>query len=566
MRSDRGGGLARHRQSAGRVADEQRLSLAVRSARRRVADLGAPARGCAGRALVQARDLPGPPPKASPRAPSTTTRATTTFACRSTADEPTQDALDAVSCASVFNSDKGRYITDADVAARLRRAVRGDGSRRTGRMRAALARRRCIRRARDVEARAAPTASIMPTSPSYRRDAREVMPEIDAVTMATPPGECAAEACCSRCRQAGRRATTRDASRSTSKATTTPASTTNVSTARPVDCPKVVGHVGQCATGYGYPYRGQPSVVYCLDFAIGGDSTRSFETAQPTGSARTGTLPPPASARSQPMDGMTDDPVNAPGSGGDRLQRDPAGGACEPSCARRAVQTNRAPSAIGDLHWRTFPTSSTRTSGRAELPRRGRRRRSVPLRRALLDRSDHRRQLFIRGQPAKNATTAAEALRVPRDAPAGTPIRVDIGGLVASTHYYIGVRAVDGCGETARCRSWSSLPRSASSPPSRRASSPRRLRQRACGRVGVLRRLRDRQLANHALGRAFVSAYWRVGPGFAARIRHDERLRTLARWVLTPVVAAARALEEWTTAPNYAQLPIGALVASMPWA
>ena len=32
---------------------------------------------------------------------------------------------------------------------------------------------------------------------------------------------------------------------------------------------------------YGYPYRGQPSVVYCTDFAIGGNTEQSYTSAEP---------------------------------------------------------------------------------------------------------------------------------------------------------------------------------------------------------------------------------------------------------------------------------------------
>ena len=47
--------------------------------------------------------------------------------------------------------------------------------------------------------------------------------------------------------------------------------------------------------------------------------------------------------------------------------------------------------------------------------------------------------------PAKRATLEAEELIVPTDSAAGEPVRADLGGLVAETHYYIAVRAMDEC-------------------------------------------------------------------------------------------------------------------------
>ena len=64
--------------------------------------------------------------------------------------------------------------------------------------------------------------------------------------------------------------------------------------------------------------------------------------------------------------------------------------------------------------------------------------------------------------------------------------------------------------------------------------------------VATLRGLRDRYLLTNALGRAFVNGYYRVSPPIADFIRERERLRTLIRWGLTPIVALSR----WLMAPQ----------------
>ncbi len=54
--------------------------------------------------------------------------------------------------------------------------------------------------------------------------------------------------------------------------------------------------------------------------------------------------------------------------------------------------------------------------------------------------------------------------------------------------------------------------------------------------VEVLRNFRDRYLLTNALGREFVSFYYFVSPPLAGYISRHEYLKTLTRWMLSPVV------------------------------
>lgn len=58
--------------------------------------------------------------------------------------------------------------------------------------------------------------------------------------------------------------------------------------------------------------------------------------------------------------------------------------------------------------------------------------------------------------------------------------------------------------------------------------------------IGVLRQVRDRYLASHALGRALIDAYYAVGPSMAGQIRAHAWLREAARALLSPVVSLSR--------------------------
>jgi hypothetical protein len=54
--------------------------------------------------------------------------------------------------------------------------------------------------------------------------------------------------------------------------------------------------------------------------------------------------------------------------------------------------------------------------------------------------------------------------------------------------------------------------------------------------VRYLRAFRDEYLLTNFLGRKFVVLYYRISPPVADYIREHEILRTVVRWMLTPLV------------------------------
>jgi hypothetical protein len=154
---------------------------------------------------------------------------------------------------------------------------------------------------------------------------------------------------------------------------------------------------------------------------------------------------------------------------------------------------------------------------------------------------------FIReGRPAETATVDAEgavALMLPIDARPPALVQGEIGGLLAQTHYYVGVRAVD------RLNRHGPISVAQITTPKRTFATvtPCFVATAAYGsplaqEVSVLRRLRDRQLLTNDLGRAFVRAYYARGALLASELRNHAWLRRGVRALLSPVVAVARLL------------------------
>ena len=461
-----------------------------------------------------------------------------------------KDALDAVSCASVFNSDKGRFITQADVDAGYAEPYETTDSTHANTMRP-LSLTSLYPPRRDVETCDGDGSGCNqhPDAAQFAAHARDVMSDIDAVTMATPVGGVEQQilfnvpamwsageyrACIEVNVEGDYNDTFND------QTLPTPILTGN---------PNCNGSGGwdYWSMCYGYAYRGQPSVVYCTDFHLGDETEHSFTTDEPIGSAGSWDLEEPSYGTLFPMDGMTDDPVHAPGSGADRVQLSEDGYRVKVVVKPPTMCTQDAsPTAVSDLQVLRYPDELhahewARLRFRAASDDRGVFRYDVRVSTSPITDAAS----FTAATPAKEATIQAAELLVPTSAAPGKPIEVDIGALVQLTHYYVGVRAMDACTGTGPIRT------AEFTTPKRvfATVSPCFVATAAYGSpmaedVGVLRRMRDRHMLTNDLGRMLVSTYYAVGPVLADAIRGHDRVRAAVRAVLAPLVELARQLDD----------------------
>lgn len=445
-----------------------------------------------------------------------------------------RDQLDAVTCPSTFNSDKGRYLTEADVERGYAEPFETGG---TGTMRP-LGLHSLYPPRRDVERCDSPPACYDHEDVEhFRADARRVMPEIDAVTTATPPGDQPLSLMFSIPAEWPEGDYVLFVEVNTEGDYNSAWDPTRFPT------PQVPsGTWDYWAKSYGYPYRGQPSVVYRVPIRL------SYEAAEASVSEPYGYGSIDGSdGEIRPMDGtITDDPAGSPGSGADRLRRDGQGVRVSVRVMGPEVcRDNRAPGPIEGLvvteyHERRDAHRYAHLSFIAPEEDIGIARYDVRVAsEPILDEAS-----FERAPPAQAASIDSVALQVPTAAPAGERIEVDLGGLGPERRYYVAMRAVDACNVPGPI----AVTEYVTPPIEFTTVSPCFVATAAYGtplaaEVGVLRRLRDRHLRTNAAGRAFVAAYERIGPHLADIIRDREGLRAAARALLSPLVAAARALE-----------------------
>jgi hypothetical protein len=153
-------------------------------------------------------------------------------------------------------------------------------------------------------------------------------------------------------------------------------------------------------------------------------------------------------------------------------------------------------------------------------------------------------ETFMAALPAMSSSIDTVGLTVPVDGAPGELIDVEIGGLDPETTHYIAVRAVDSCNEAGPIEV-----AEVTTPAIHFTTvSPCFVATAAWGSpladdVSALRRFRDRHLMTNAPGRAFVAAYYTIGPALAPVIRESEPLRAVARTSLTPWVILAELLE-----------------------
>jgi len=480
------------------------------------------------------------------------------FCLSFTAESTRRDGLDAVSCASAFNSDKGRIMTPADVAGGYDEPYAKGGppvwqaGDRTLSLTSIYPPRRDFTSCADASTvdvcmGATSTCQDHPDSATYADAARAAMPEIDAVTMATPVADT-------------------EMSWMYSVPSTWPDGnyiayleintegdyngTYNNNTYPTPTMPS--SEWDSWATSYGYPFRGQPSVVYSVPFTLGPAATFSGLTPVGFGSVD-GTDADPGAMHM--MDGsITNDPQGAPGSGADRLRMS----ATQTSrlqvevrpCASDAppdVPTDVTVAPVMDVaHSHQWAHLHFLVPGnQAGIARYEVRTSTDPNPIVAGDETS-----FIRGLPAQAASTKTEALMIPVDGAPGTPVDVDFGGLSPLTHYYVGIRAVDSCnrpGPHAVVEVTTTRINFTQLPPISLSKAQCFIATAAWGSaleptVMAMRRARDRLLVDVPLFSVAADLYGRSGPAAASVLRRSDMARVLARQMLAPLATTAEAL------------------------
>jgi hypothetical protein len=493
-------------------------------------------------------------------------------------DTTSLEALDAVTCASVFNSDKGRFITAADVNDGY--AEPFDGA--AGATMRPLSRTSLYPPRRDVARCTTSGCYDSPDVDQFKSHARSVMPELDAVTRATPPGDRLSEWIF-------------DVPETWSKdedyvlfiEANVEGDYNNAFNPQVYPTPLDPSYTkwDTWAQDYGYPYRGQPSVVYRVPFRL--DSTKPVTMASAVGfgalHGETGDISPMSEV-------ITNSPSTAPGSGVDRLrsrrgvratvavsQLDPCsladappecGDACNSddecgelllcdmssgTCQGYCVATQTLP-AVTDLKVDRFPNEQRAhmwAKLHFKLPPSERQVAHFEIR-VRAEGADWD-QAFTHDKDQELLPVALDVCADPSDPmknrclgmEAGAEVEAVLAGLRQSTRYEVEVTARDEL-----CQELGSAATASFDMPARKFTtvSPCFVATAAYGspladEIGSLRRLRDRHLATNALGRAFIRAYYAVGPTLADEVRERPWLRAAVRGILAPLVAVASWLD-----------------------
>lgn len=449
------------------------------------------------------------------------------------------NALDAVTCASVFMSDKGRFVAPADTSARYAEpaVIGGQGVMRPLTAESLYPPRRDVSRCDDTM----PSCYDHRDLASFGEHARTVMPEIDAVTMATPMRDdpqvvlftvpTDLEAWPNGEYVAWAEVNVEGDYNSTFNAESYPTPT------RPDQA------WDSWAMTYGYPYRGQPSVTFKVPFKLG-DAGKFFAT-KPVGYGPVdGTESDAASMR--PIDSsITDDPLRAPGSGADRFRL---------TSDRRLEIEVLPPDACAIMSAPEAPQMLTVAPVEDEKNSHqwGKLHFVVPQSPRPLDHIEVRYSKapivpgdttsFMRGSPAVAASIDAPQLKVPVPGP-GSSVDVHFGGMEPLTRYWVAVRAVDYCN--------SAGPFAVAELTTTRINFTQLsgcfVATAAYGSalqadVAELRKVRDLLRATSSVAAASIDMYDQAGPAAADVLLQSDMARAVVRSVLAPFAVLAHAV------------------------
>lgn len=449
--------------------------------------------------------------------------------------------LDAVACASVFNSDKGRYLTDDDVARGYREPAESAPGVQSPYV---LDRFSLYPPRRDTSRCTREGCFDHEDVDRYRGDALAVMPELDAISAATPAGG-VPQLLMFSVPEDWADGTYRVFVEVNTEGDYAPAwGESRFPTPRTDRARAIEEQWDGYAEDWGYAYRGQPSVVFRVDVPVG--ATTVVGADQPIGYGSIDGRGSEGGAITS-MDGtIMDDPTRAPGSGVDRLFVDDSGLRVRVrSQSVEACVTNAPPSRIEGLavteyedrrdahrfaHLEMIAAGDDQGIARYEV-----RVSESP----ITDEAS-----FLAARPANAATLEIQGLEVPIRTPAGARITLDLGGLSFERHYWIAARARDHCnapGEIAVTEYTTPAVEFTTVSPCFVATAA--YGTPMADEVGALRRFRDRHLLTSPIGRELVWLYYAASPPIAEEIARSESARSLVRVLLSPIVGVARALE-----------------------
>ena len=316
----------------------------------------------------------------------------------------------------MFNSDKGRYITDVDV-------MHGYGEpivEAPGHF--ALDAYSLYPPRRDVTMCTTPGCHDQPDVGTYDADVHRIMPEIDTVTMATARVGTPVDIMFT--------APDEEWEPGTHRVFVEVSVEGDANAAFPAPPGPSNADWDSWAIGYGYSYRGQPSVVYQMDVAL--DAHGGVASAMMPAGCGSVDEDGDGGGDMHAMDGTIGmDPDVHPGGGGDRLQIVDGSRVTTTVIPPAMCEMNTAPTAVTNFVVSGVPRSPRCASLRAlELRRGGRRSARHALRGPLLDGSDHGRGLVhARAAGPRGEHRPAWRWKCPRPHARATRSRSTSGGL-----------------------------------------------------------------------------------------------------------------------------------------